>query len=302
MHAGAQTAESTLQQVIADYERFQRQVDPVTAGQEGDREALRRLPDVRPAAEQAQRKQLVAIATSVSRRSMRSQLVGRGGAQSRVAVAHGQAVDRGARLRLRSHPVPERQRLPHAGRLPRAHDDHRVARGCRSVARAARGAADVLRAEHREPAARRQDALHAAANRRRSRARGCAQAGRRETAKTARSCCRLRACRRAFRPRRKPNIAARRSRCVARQDPARRSARSPSSWHGVRAGGAAGTGLAHDAERRGQLSLPGAPRNHDGPDAGRDPSARAGGSRAHSRPDGADDRARPASRAASPSS
>jgi uncharacterized protein (DUF885 family) len=60
-HAGAQTAEATLQQVIADYERFQRQADPVTAGQEGDREALRRMPDVRPEAEQAQRKQLVAL-------------------------------------------------------------------------------------------------------------------------------------------------------------------------------------------------------------------------------------------------
>jgi uncharacterized protein (DUF885 family) len=60
-HAGAQTAASSLQQVIADYERFSRQVDPISAGQEGDRDALRRLPDVRPEAEQAQRKQLVAL-------------------------------------------------------------------------------------------------------------------------------------------------------------------------------------------------------------------------------------------------
>jgi uncharacterized protein (DUF885 family) len=59
--AGAQTAESSLQQVIADYERFSRQVDPITAGQEGDRDALRRLPDARREAEQEQRKQLVAF-------------------------------------------------------------------------------------------------------------------------------------------------------------------------------------------------------------------------------------------------
>ena len=61
LHAGAQTAQSSLEQLIADYESFSRQVDPVTAGQEGDREALRRLPDARPEAEQAQRKQLVAF-------------------------------------------------------------------------------------------------------------------------------------------------------------------------------------------------------------------------------------------------
>jgi len=59
VQAGAQTAESSLQQIIADYETFNRQVDPLSAGAEGDREALRRLPDVRPEAEQADRKQLV---------------------------------------------------------------------------------------------------------------------------------------------------------------------------------------------------------------------------------------------------
>jgi uncharacterized protein (DUF885 family) len=37
--------------VVADYERWSRQTDPVTAGQEGDRNALRRLPDVTPAAD-----------------------------------------------------------------------------------------------------------------------------------------------------------------------------------------------------------------------------------------------------------
>jgi uncharacterized protein (DUF885 family) len=64
LSAVAQTrtaAESSLQQIIADYERFLRQDDPVTAGQEGDREALRRLPDVRPEADQARRKELSAF-------------------------------------------------------------------------------------------------------------------------------------------------------------------------------------------------------------------------------------------------
>ncbi|HKU17495.1 MAG TPA: DUF885 family protein [Steroidobacteraceae bacterium] len=61
LQAGAQTAESSLQQVIADFERYSRQVDPITAGFEGDREALRRLPDARPEADHAQRTQLVAF-------------------------------------------------------------------------------------------------------------------------------------------------------------------------------------------------------------------------------------------------
>ena len=60
-HADAQTGEESLQRLIADYERFQRQYDPLSAGAEGDREALRRLPDATPEAEQAQRKELVAF-------------------------------------------------------------------------------------------------------------------------------------------------------------------------------------------------------------------------------------------------
>lgn len=55
LQVGAQTAESSLQQVIADYEHLSRTVDPISAAQEGDREALRRLPDVSPAAEHAYR-------------------------------------------------------------------------------------------------------------------------------------------------------------------------------------------------------------------------------------------------------
>jgi uncharacterized protein (DUF885 family) len=66
VQAGAQTAESSLQQIIADYESLNRQVDPVSAGQEGDRAALRRLPDVRPEAEQAQRQRLAGFASRLA--------------------------------------------------------------------------------------------------------------------------------------------------------------------------------------------------------------------------------------------
>src|SRR5690606_1024841 len=54
----ADAAADSMAAIIADFERFQRQVDPVTAGQEGDREALRRLPDVRLEAQQAQQREL----------------------------------------------------------------------------------------------------------------------------------------------------------------------------------------------------------------------------------------------------
>lgn len=60
-------AEAALDQVIADFERFHRRVDPISAGQEGDQEALRRLPDVRPEASQAERKELVAFAERLAR-------------------------------------------------------------------------------------------------------------------------------------------------------------------------------------------------------------------------------------------
>lgn len=57
--AAAQSpAESNLTNLIGEYEQLIRKGDPVSAGQEGDREALRRLPDVRPETEQAIGKQL----------------------------------------------------------------------------------------------------------------------------------------------------------------------------------------------------------------------------------------------------
>jgi len=65
--AGAQTAESSLQQIVADYETFIREVDPISAGQEGDRAALRRLPDVRPEAEDTQRQRLTAFSQRLAK-------------------------------------------------------------------------------------------------------------------------------------------------------------------------------------------------------------------------------------------
>jgi uncharacterized protein (DUF885 family) len=51
--AATPAASAALGQVIADYEAYARRNDPITAGIEGDREALRRLPDVTPAADKA---------------------------------------------------------------------------------------------------------------------------------------------------------------------------------------------------------------------------------------------------------
>jgi uncharacterized protein (DUF885 family) len=63
----APAAETALEKIIADYEQLARQADPISAGQEGDREALRRLPDVRRETEQAQRKALAAIGERLAR-------------------------------------------------------------------------------------------------------------------------------------------------------------------------------------------------------------------------------------------
>ncbi|MET0535212.1 MAG: DUF885 family protein [Steroidobacter sp.] len=59
--------EPSLTALIAEYEQLIRRDDPVSAGQEGDRDALRRLPDVRPETEQAHGKQLKSIAERLSR-------------------------------------------------------------------------------------------------------------------------------------------------------------------------------------------------------------------------------------------
>lgn len=59
--------EATLTTLIGEYEQLIRRDDPVSAGQEGDREALRRLPDVRPETQQGYGKQLKTISERLSR-------------------------------------------------------------------------------------------------------------------------------------------------------------------------------------------------------------------------------------------
>ena len=54
-------AETALAHAIADYERLDRIRDPLTAGQEGDLDALARLPDVRPESERRLREEFTAL-------------------------------------------------------------------------------------------------------------------------------------------------------------------------------------------------------------------------------------------------
>lgn len=60
-------AEQALSSVIAEYERILKQVDPISAGQEGDRDALRRWPDVRPGAARENRMRLKALAGELAK-------------------------------------------------------------------------------------------------------------------------------------------------------------------------------------------------------------------------------------------
>jgi uncharacterized protein (DUF885 family) len=59
--------EATLGALIGEYEQLLRKDDPVSAGQEGERDALRRLPDGRPEVQQAHGKQLESISKRLAR-------------------------------------------------------------------------------------------------------------------------------------------------------------------------------------------------------------------------------------------
>jgi len=61
------TAEGALAEVIADYERLDREIDPITAGQEDDLTALSRLPDVSPRALADYRERLTALRARLTR-------------------------------------------------------------------------------------------------------------------------------------------------------------------------------------------------------------------------------------------
>ena len=69
MHAHTQdnAAEAVLATVISDYERILKLTDPVTAGLDGDRDALRRLPDPRRETELARTRELAAIGGRLDR-------------------------------------------------------------------------------------------------------------------------------------------------------------------------------------------------------------------------------------------
>jgi uncharacterized protein (DUF885 family) len=55
--------DARLNALLVDYERLDRQADPITSGGEGDRDALSRLPDVTPTAQAATRAALVSLAS-----------------------------------------------------------------------------------------------------------------------------------------------------------------------------------------------------------------------------------------------
>lgn len=54
-------AETAFARIVADYEALNREIDPITAGAEGDRAALRRLPDVSPEARARSTERLAAL-------------------------------------------------------------------------------------------------------------------------------------------------------------------------------------------------------------------------------------------------
>jgi uncharacterized protein (DUF885 family) len=64
--AQQQQGDARLATVIAGFEQLQRRVDPLTAGGEGDRAALRRLPDASPEAAAALKRDLTALRTQLS--------------------------------------------------------------------------------------------------------------------------------------------------------------------------------------------------------------------------------------------
>jgi uncharacterized protein (DUF885 family) len=64
--AQQQQGDARLAAVITAFEQLQRRVDPLTAGGEGDRAALRRLPDASPEAQAALKRDLTALRTQLS--------------------------------------------------------------------------------------------------------------------------------------------------------------------------------------------------------------------------------------------
>ncbi len=71
VHTQDSQAEAALASVISDFERILKRADPITAGLDGDRDALRRLPDPSRDAELANGRELSAIGAKLAQISIR---------------------------------------------------------------------------------------------------------------------------------------------------------------------------------------------------------------------------------------
>ena len=123
--------------IIADYERFERQCDPVTAGRKAIARRCAACPMRRPQAEQAHRKAARGDRRAPRRRSMRVSCRGEAALNHDLLTRIVKEAIEEAGVRLRSHRVPERQRLPHARRLSRR--ARRPSRRARMPMRGSRG-------------------------------------------------------------------------------------------------------------------------------------------------------------------
>ena len=262
-HTQDNAAEAALATVISDYERILKLADPVTAGLDGDRDALRRLPDPRRETELARSRELAAIGGRL--------------AQIRVSdLSPGSVLNHVLLSRLVSEAVE--QVAFDFDRIAFQNDDGFHTLGDylgRTTTIASRDDADawlarldalpeLLCPQHREPAARHRDAVHAAEDRGRPGARRRAQAGGHESGgQPAAAALRADAARVSLRPCR-PSTAAGRSTLVRDRDRPRAAHLRGVPRAGVRAGRSSLDQLAHDTERRSLVPFPGPPRDdHD---------------------------------------
>ena len=281
-------AEAALASAISDYERILKLADPITAGLDGDRDALRRLPDPRRETELAQepgaRGDWRAAGANRRRRPV-------GGLQrSTTSSCHGSSPKPSSRRRSTS--------IASRSRTMTASTRWAITWGARPASDRAMTLTPGSRGSRRCPTTTPgASPTCGAASRRSSRSRrswsiGCSMSRgsrQRSPRRTALFCCRSDGCRRRSLRRcrldyRNQALAILRDRVgpaqrtfaafLAQDYAPRRSSRDQ---------------LAYDTRRRVLLPVPGPPRDDHEPDAGRDPSARTGGGGAHSQPDGRHD-------------
>ena len=176
VHTQDSPAEAALASVISDFERILKRADPITAGLDGDRDALRRLPDPSRDTELANGRELSAIGAKLAQISIRD-------LSSASALNH----------QVLSRAIAEA--VEQVGfdfdRIAFQNDDGFHTLGDylgRTTTIASRDDADAwlarvgalpayYSAQHRQPAARHRDPVDAADHRRQSRARGRPPAG-----------------------------------------------------------------------------------------------------------------------------